>query len=182
LDHDSGTDEPKNYLSSGGLTAMSERRLRHWILVVAFGVFLTAGANVTMAQTATTVSTTIKEPLNFAAQTCDTLQPITFTGTQDTVYDVVNDGTGVLTLKVHASWENVVGMIAGGRTFAGLSTSDETIELDSLPSEQTVTVNQRWIGKDDGPNLVYTLKFNLKIGADGTVTSSKSSEVVECKQ
>ena len=161
---------------------MNEKRLRPWILAVAMGVCLAASANVTMAQTATTVSTTIKEPLNFVAQTCDTLQPITFTGTQDMVYEVVNDGTGVLTLKVNSNWENVVGTIAGGLTIAGVSTSDETIDLDSLPSEQTVTVYQRWMGKNDAPNLVYTLKFNLKVAADGTVTSTKSSEVVECNQ
>jgi hypothetical protein len=37
------------------------------------------------------------------------------------------------------------------------------------------------MGKDDTPNLVYTLKFNIKIDADGKVTSSKSSETAECE-
>jgi hypothetical protein len=135
-----------------------------------------------MAQTATIVSTTIKEPLNFVSATCDSLEPVTFTGTQDTLYEVVNDGTGVFTLKVHANWENVIGSVAGGRAFSGTNVSDETIDLDRLPSEQTVTVDQRWLGKGDAPNLVYTLKFNITVATDGTVTSSKFSEAVECKQ
>jgi hypothetical protein len=161
---------------------MNERRIRPWILALAFGIFLIAGTSVTMAQTATTVSTTIKEPLNFVSTTCDTLEPVTFTGTQDTLYEVVNDGTGVFTLKVHSNWENVIGSIASGRAFSGSNVSDETIDLGSLPTEQTITVDQRWLGKGDAPNLVYTLKFNIKVAADGTVTSSKSSEVVECTQ
>ena len=162
---------------------MSERRLRRWILVVAFGVFLTAGANVTMAQTATTVSTTIKEPLNFAAQTCDTLQPITFTGTQDTLYEVVNDGTGVFKLNVHSSWENVVGTALSGHKYIGTNVSDETIDLDSLPGEQVITFDQHWLGKgSEALNMIYTLTFNVKIDADGKVTAAKTSEIVECKQ
>jgi hypothetical protein len=94
---------------------------------------------------------------------------------------VVNDGTGRFTLKVNSNWQNVVGTTPGGLTLQGTNTSDETIDLDSLPSEQAITVNQRWMGKDDMPNLVYTLKFNIKIDADGKVTSSKSSETAECE-
>jgi hypothetical protein len=37
------------------------------------------------------------------------------------------------------------------------------------------------MGKDETPNLVYTLKYKIKIDADGKVTSSKSSEAVKCE-
>src|SRR5258705_611590 len=88
----------RDYYSLKGLIEMSERRFRPWVLAFAFGVFLLAGTNVTIAQTATTVSTTIKEPLDFASQTCGVVEPINFTGTQDTLYEVVNDATGRFTL------------------------------------------------------------------------------------
>jgi hypothetical protein len=164
-----------------GLIEMSERRFRPWVLAFAFCVFLLAGTNVTTAQTATTVSTTIREPLDFASQTCGVIEPIKFTGTQDTLYEVVNDGTGRFTLKVNSDWQNVVGITPGGLTLRGTNTSDETIDLDGLPGEQDITVNQRWMGKDETPNLVYTLKYTVKIDADGKVTSSKSGETVTCE-
>jgi hypothetical protein len=173
--------EVNDYYSLKGLIEMSERRFRLCVLAVAFGVFLLAGTNATIAQTATTVSTTIKEPLDFASQTCGVVEPIKFSGTQDTLYEVVNDGTGRFTLKINSDWQNVVGITPGGLTFRGTNTSDETIDLDSLPGEQDITVNQRWMGKDETPNLVYTLKYNIKIDADGKVTSSKSGETVKCE-
>jgi hypothetical protein len=181
LNGEPDSDEARDNYSLKGLIEMIETRFRPWVLAFAFGVLLLVGTNVTIAQTATTVSTTIKEPLDFASQTCGVVEPIKFTGTQDTLYEVVNDGTGRFTLKVTSNWQNVVGTTPGGLTFQGTNTSDETIDLDSLPSEQAITVNQRWMGKDDTPNLVYTLKFNIKIDADGKVTSTKSSETAECE-
>ena len=162
---------------------MTERRLRLLISAFAFGVFLIAAADTSMAQTATSVSTTIKQPLNFIAQTCNTPESITFTGTQDTIYEVVNDGTGVFKLNVHSTWENVIGTAVSGQKYLGTNISDETIDLDSLPSEQVITFDQHWLGKGDNAlNMVYTLTFNVKIAADGTVTATKTSEIVECKQ
>ena len=46
--------------------------------------------------------------------------------------------------------------------------------LDSLPTEQTITLKHRWLGKNEAPNMVYTLKFNLKIAADGSLTSREN--------
>jgi len=162
---------------------MRERRLRLLILAFAFVVFFIAAGDTSMAQTATSVSTTVKQPLNFAAQTCNTPEPITFTGTQDTIYEVVNDGTGVFKLNVHSSWENVIGTAVSGLKYIGTNISDETIDLDSLPSEQVITFDQHWLGKgSDALNMVYTLTFNVKIDADGKVTATKTSEIVECKQ
>jgi hypothetical protein len=37
------------------------------------------------------------------------------------------------------------------------------------------------MGKHETPNLVYTLKYSIKIDADGKVTSSKSGETVKCE-
>jgi len=166
-----------------GIIAMSERRFRLLILAFAFGVLFIAATDVTMAQTATSVSTTIKQPLSLIAQTCDTPEPVTFTGTQDTLYEVVNDGTGVLKLNIHSSWENVIGTALSGHKYAGTNVSDEALDLDSLPGEQVITVSQRWLGKaSEALNMIYTLTFNVKIGADGKVTSAKASEIVECKQ
>jgi len=161
---------------------MSRIKFRPMILSVAFAVVLLGGAQAALGQTATSISTTIKEPLNFVATTCDTLESITFTGNQETVYELVNDGNGVLKLNVHSDWQNVIGVTPSGLAFRGSSTFDTTIDLDSLPTEQAITLNHRWLGKNEGPNLVYTLKFNLKIAADGSLTSQKLSEVVECEQ
>ena len=162
---------------------MSERRLRLLILAFAFGVFFIAATDVTMAQTATSVSTTIKQPLNFIAQTCDTPEPITFTGTQDTIYEVVNDGTGVFKLNIHSSWENVIGTALSSHQYIGTNVSDEVIDLDSLPSEQVITFDQHWLGKgSEALNMIYTLTFNVRIDADGKVTAAKTSEIVECKE
>ena len=162
---------------------MSERRFRLLILAFAFGVLFIAATDTGMAQTATSVSTTVKQPLNFMAQTCNTPEPITFTGTQDTIYEVVNDGTGVFKLNVHSSWENVIGTTLTGNKYIGTNISDETIDLDSLPSEQVITFDQHWLGKGtDALNMIYTLTFNVKIDADGKVTAAKTSEIVECKQ
>jgi len=135
-----------------------------------------------MGQTATSISTTIREPLNFVATTCDSLEPITFTGNQETVYELVNDGNGVLKLNLHSDWQNVTGNTSSGVAYRGSSTFDTTIDLDSIPSDQVITLNHRWLGKNAAPNLVYTLKFNLRIAADGTVTSQKANEIVECQQ
>lgn len=159
---------------------MSDRRFRS--LILAFGLVLVGGAGAAMGQTATSISTTIREPLSFVATTCDTLEPLTFTGNQETVYELVNDGNGVLKLKVHSDWQNVTGTTTSDRVYSGSSTFDDTIDIDSLPSEQTITLNHRWLGKNEAPNLVYTLKFNIRIAADGSVTSQKSSEIVECQE
>jgi hypothetical protein len=152
------------------------------ILAFAFAVLFIAATDTGMAQTATSVSTTVKQPLNFMAQTCNTPEPITFTGTQDTIYEVVNDGTGVFKLNVHSSWENVIGTTVTGHNYPGTNISDEAIDLESLPGEEIVTFDQHWLGKGtDALNMVYTLTFNVKIDADGKVTAAKTSEIVECK-
>jgi len=153
------------------------------ILALTFAILFMAGTKSVMAQSATTVTTTIKEPLNFVGNSCDTLEPITFTGRQNTVYEVVNDGLGNLKVHIHSNWQEVSGTTASGRSYRGTNTSNETIDIDSLPSEHTITVNQRWIGKGKGvPNLIYNLRFNIRIDANGNVTSQKDSETVECKQ
>jgi hypothetical protein len=161
---------------------MNVKFFRFSILALAFGVLFVAGAKSSMAQSATTVTTQVKEPLNYVGQTCDTFEPITFSGYQHTVYEVVNDGAGSLKMHIHSNWQNVSGSTVSGRQYRGVNTSNETIDLDGLPSEHTITVNQRWIGKGKGaPNLIYNLRFNIKVDANGNVTSVKDSETVECK-
>ena len=161
---------------------MSVKIFRFSILALAVGVLFMAGAKSSMAQSATTVTTTIKEPITFVGQTCDTFEPITFTGMQNTVYEVVNDGAGSLKLHIHSNWQNVSGSTPTGRQYHGTNTSNEDIDVDSLPSEHTITVNQRWIGKGKGvPNLIYNLRFNIRIDVNGNVTSQKDNETVECK-
>jgi hypothetical protein len=162
---------------------MSVKKFRFSILALGFAVLFMAGAKSSIAQSATTVTTQIKEPLNFVGQTCDTFEPITFTGYQHTVYEVVNDGSGGLKMHIHSNWQNVSGSTPSGRQYRGTNTSNEDIDLDGLPSEHTITVNQRWIGKGkDAPNLIYNLRFNIKVDANGNVTSIKESETTECKQ
>jgi hypothetical protein len=152
------------------------------MLVSVFGVFLAATA-ATQAQTATVVSTTVRESLNFASHTCQAVEAVTFTGTQDTVYEVVNDGSGELKLVAHSNWENVLGTSASGRLFRGTNLSDETLDITSLPSEQTISVSQRWLGSgEDSPSMVYTLKYRITIASNGNVTSHKDRENVECRQ
>lgn len=153
------------------------------IMAMVFALLFMVGTKSVVAQSATTVTTTIKEPLNFVGNTCDTLEPITFTGRQNTVYEVVNDGLGHLKVHIHSNWQDVSGSTASGRQYRGTNTSNEDIDIDGLPSEHTINVNQRWIGKGKGvPNLIYNLRFNIRIDANGNVTSQKDSETVECKQ
>jgi hypothetical protein len=162
---------------------MSKKVLKVSLLVMALGVLVMAGGKSAMAQTATTVTTTIKQPLNFMAQTCDLLEPITFTGTQDTIYDVVNDGTGNLKLNIHSNWLNVSGSTPSGRQYLGTNESTQSIDLDGLPSEQTITISQQWIAKTAGvASMVYNLRYIIKIDVNGNVTSQKDSETVECQQ
>lgn len=152
------------------------------IMTAVFALLFMAGTKSAMAQSATTVTTTIKEPLNFVGTTCDTFEPINFTGRQNTVYEVVNDGAGNMKLHIHSNWQDVSGSTPSGRQYRGTNTSNETIDLEGLPSEHTITINQRWIGKGKGaPNLIYNLRFNIRIDANGNVTSQKDSESTECK-
>lgn len=160
---------------------MSRKRFQLLIFGFAFTVVSFFGAQAAMGQTATSINTTIKEPLNFVSTTCDTLEPVTFTGSQETVYELVNDGAGVLSLNLHSDWQNVLGTTVTGLVYHGTSTFDTTIDVESLPSEQTVTLSHRWLGKNDAPTMVYTLKFKVNIAANGSVTSQKTSEIVECQ-
>src|SRR5712691_10900014 len=98
---------------------MSRKVSKVSLFVVLLGVLVMAGAKSTMAQTATTVTTTIKQPLNFAGKTCDLLEPVTFTGSQDTIYEVVNDGAGSLKLNIRSNWQNVSGSTPSGRQYLG---------------------------------------------------------------
>ncbi len=162
---------------------MTRKTLKLSILALAFGVLFMAGAKSSLAQSAYTVATQIKEPLNFVGATCDTFEPITFTGYQHTVYEVVNDGAGNMKLHIHSNWQNVSGVTPTGRQYRGTNTSNESIDLDGMPSEHTINVNQRWIGKGKGaPNMIYNLRYNIRIDANGNVTSQKDSETTECKQ
>jgi hypothetical protein len=162
---------------------MSRKVFKVSLLVMVLSVLIMAAAQSGEAQTATTITTTISQPLNFAAQTCDVLEPITFTGTQDTIYEVVNDGAGHLKLNIHSNWQNVSGTTSSGRQYPGTDESTQSIDLDGLPSAQTVIVSQQWIAKSEGvPSMVYTLRFTVNIDVNGKVTAQKDSETVECQQ
>jgi hypothetical protein len=164
-------------------TAMRGKTLKLSLLTLMFAAVVMAGAKSTVAQTATTVTTTIRQPIDFAAQTCDVLESITFSGTVDIVYDVVNGGPGNLKVNINSSWQNVTGSTPSGRQYAGSNESTQSIDLDSLPSQQSFTVSQQWIGKGDGaPSMIYSIKFIINIDANGAVTAQKDSEAIECQQ
>jgi len=161
---------------------MSVKKFRFSILALAFAVLFLAGAKSSMAQSATT-STTINEPLNYTALTCDTFDPITFTGSQKTVYDVKNFNDGSpRRVKMTVTWDDVVGTTVSGRVYKASSTSREEYDVDGLPSYHRISIKQRFKSKTKGAaDTVYTLRLKVKVDADGSVTQDKEDEKVECK-
>jgi hypothetical protein len=163
---------------------MSVKKFRFSILALAFAVLFVAGAKSSMAQSATTTSTTIKEPLNYnAALTCDTFEPITFSGFQKTVYDVKNFNDGSpRRVKMTVTWDDVVGTTTSGRVYKASSTSREEYDVDGLPSYHRISITQRFKSKTKGAaDTVYTLKLKVKVDVDGSVTQDKEDERVDCK-
>ena len=161
---------------------MSVKKFRFSILALAFAVLFLAGAKSSMAQSATT-STTINEPLNYTALTCDTFEPITFSGSQKTVYDVKNfhDGSP-RRVKMTVTWDDVVGTTVSGRVYKASSTSREEYDVDGLPSYHRMSIKQRFKSKTKGAaDTVYTLRLKVKVDVDGSVTQDKEDEKVECK-
>ena len=161
---------------------MSVKKFRFSILALAFAVLFLAGAKSSMAQSATT-STTINEPLNYTALTCDTFEPITFSGSQKTVYDVKNFNDGSpRRVKMTVTWDDVVGTTVSGRVYKASSTSREEYDVDGLPSYHRISIKQRFKSKTKGAaDTVYTLKLKVKVDVDGSVTQDKEDEKVECK-
>lgn len=161
---------------------MSVKKFRFSMLALAFAVLFLAGAKSSMAQSATT-STTIKEPLNYTALTCDTFEPITFSGSQKSVYDVKNFNDGSpRRVKMTVTWDEVVGTTTSGRVYKASSTSREEYDVDGLPSYHRISITQRFKSKTKGAaDTVYTLKLKVKVDVDGSVTQDKEDEKVECK-
>ena len=162
---------------------MSVKKIRFSILALAFAVLFVAGAKSSMAQSATTTSTTTKEPLNYVALTCDTFEPITFSGFQKTVYDVKNfhDGSP-RRVKMTVTWDDVTGTTPSGRVYKASSTSREEYDVDGLPSYHRISITQRFKSKTKAAaDTVYTLKFRVKVDVDGSVTQDKEDERVDCK-
>ncbi len=161
---------------------MRRKILKLSLLTMVIGVLVMAGGKSAMAQTATTVTTTVKQPIDFVAQTCDLLESIKFTGTQDTVYDVVNDGAGSLKLNINSNWQNVSGSTPSGRQYLGTNESTQSIDLDALPSQQLITVSHQWIGKGAGvPSMIYNIKYIITVDINGSVTAHIDSQSVECQ-
>ncbi len=136
-----------------------------------------------MAQS-TTRSTIKDEPINIVIVQCEApFEPITFTGFQNSVYEVKNSHDGSpLRFKSTVAWEHVVGTTPSGTTYKGKSKSVEEADLDGLPSYHVVTSTERFKSKTKGaPDLEYSLKLRIKIDADGIVTQNKESEKSECK-
>jgi len=161
---------------------MSRKVFKVSLLVMVLGVLIMAGGKSAMAQTATTVTTTVKQPIDFVAQTCDLLEPVTFTGSQDTVYDVVNDGAGGIKLNISSNWQNVSGSTPSGRQYLGTDESTQSIDLGVLPSQQLITVSQQWIAKVAGvPSMIYNIKYIITVDINGSVTAHIDSQSVECQ-
>jgi len=162
---------------------MSVKKFRFSILALAFAVLFVAGAKTSLAQSATTTTTTTNEPLNFVALTCDTFEPITFTGSQKTVYDVKNYNDGSpRKVKMTVKWDDVVGTTPSGLVYKASSTSKEEYDLDGLPSYHRMSIRQRFKSKNKGAaDSIYTLKLRIKVDVDGTVTQDKEDERVDCK-
>jgi hypothetical protein len=162
---------------------MSRKPLEVSLLAMTFTVLLIAGATSAMAQNATTTTTSTQTPLVQTALTCDTFEPITFTGFEKTVYEVKNNHDGTpLKFKMSISWEDVVGTTPSGRVYKGTYHSKETSDLDGLPSFHRITVSERFKSKTKGAaDTVYTFKFKVKIDEFGNVTQDKEDEKSECK-
>ena len=161
---------------------MSVKKFRFSILALAFAVLFLAGAKSSMAQS-TNTSTTINEPLNYTALTCDTFEPITFSGSQKSVYDVKNFNDGSpRRVKMTVTWDDVVGTTVSGRVYKASSTSREEYDVDGLPSYHRMSIKQRFKSKTKGAaDTVYTLRLKVKVDVDGSVTQDKEDEKVECK-
>lgn len=153
------------------------------ILAMVFAVLFVGGATSAMAQS--TIKTTTKDqPVDTIMTTCDVpFEPIHFTGFQRTMYEVKNDHDGSpLRFKFTATWENVVGTTPSGAIYKGKSKYMEQADLDGLPSYHKITVNERFKSKTKGsPDMVYFLKFKIRIDEDGNVTQDKEDERTECK-
>ena len=162
---------------------MSRKKFRTSILALAFGVLVMAGAESAMAQTSTTTKTTTTEPTTFTALTCDTFEPITFSGYVKTVYEVKDDHDGSpRKLKMSVTWDDVTGTTVSGRVYKATSTSKEAYDLDGLPSYQRTSMTQRFKSKTKGAaDSIYTLKIKINVDANGNITQDKESERVECK-
>ena len=162
---------------------MSRKNFRTSILALAFGVLVMAGAESAMAQTSTTTKTTTSEPTTFTALTCDTFEPITFTGSVKTVYEVKDDHDGSpRKLKMSVTWDDVTGTTLSGRVYKATSTSKEAYDLDGLPSYQRMSMTQRFKSKTKGAaDSIYSLKIRIKVDVDGNITQDKESERVDCK-
>ena len=163
---------------------MSRKKVKALLLVLALAVLFVAGTKSILAQSATNTKTTTSEPLFYnAALTCDTYEPITFTGSQKTVYEVqdYHDGSP-RRLKMSVSWDDVTGTTTSGRVYKATSTSKEAYDLDGLPSYQRMSITQRFKSKTKGAaDFIYTLKIKIKVDVDGFVTQDKESERVDCK-
>jgi len=162
---------------------MSRKPLEVSLSAMTFIVLLIASATSAMAQNATTTTSATKSPLVQTAFTCDTFEPITFTGFQKTEYEVKDSHDGTpLKFKVAISWEDVVGTTPSGRVYKGTYHSKETSDLDGLPSFHRITVSERFKSKTKGAaDTVYTFKFKVKIDEFGNVTQDKEDERSECK-
>jgi hypothetical protein len=163
---------------------MSVNKFRLLIPALAFAVLLVAGGKSAMAQNASTTTTTTKEPLATVAYTCDTFEPITFTGYQKTVYEVKNSHDGTpLKFKMTTSWDDVVGTTPSGRVYKGTMNTKDAADLDGLPSYHRFTISQRFKSKTKAAaDTVYTFKLKIKVDEFGNVTQDKEDERSECKQ
>ena len=163
---------------------MYTKPLKVSILAIVFGVLFLAGAASAIAQKATTTTTTTKEPLTQTPLTCDTFEPISFTGFQKTVYEVKDSRDGTpLKFKMTISWEDVVGTTPSGRVYKGTYHSVEQADLDGLPSFHRMTTIERFKSKTKGAgDTVYTLKLRIRVDEFGNVTQDKEGEETECKK
>ena len=162
---------------------MSVKDLRFSILALAFGFLFMTGAKSSMAQS--TTKTTIKDqPIEVVVTQCEApYEPITFTGFQNSVYEVKNDHNGSpLRFKSTVSWEHVVGTTPSGAIYKGKSKYKEEADLDGLPSYHRLTSSERFKSKTKGaPDMEVTLKLRIKVDENGTVTEDKESQTAECK-
>ena len=164
---------------------MTKKSFAVSIPAIVFALLFMAGTKSIMAQTpqtATSVTTTINEPVSFMATTCDTFETITFTGFQKTVYEVKDNKDGSpRKMTTTVNWEGVKGTTGSGVVYKGTYKSKESFDLDGLPSYYHLDINQRWTGKGKAPDMIYRLRHIVRIDALGNVTREKESERVECK-
>jgi len=180
--HRTGIGQRKTILILYG-DAMYIKPLKVSILAMVFGVLCVASATSAVAQKATSTTTTTKEPLVQTPLTCDTFEPISFTGFVKSVYEVKDSHDGTpLRVKMSVSWEDVVGTTPSGRVYKGNYHSIDQYDVDGLPSYHRTTTIERFKSKTKGgADTVYTLKLRIRIDAFGNVTQDKESEETECK-